>query len=466
MNIVSRTKDFVKYKVPPIVSTIFVGFFLLLQQSHLSYGMEEPEQPSHLPSPVAFSHFEEDKSLIDEYLAKLEGAELHFFWTTGRTLADNSAYEPDQKVDVGGSHFGQKFFPYVDKLLEVSPDKLKIKFVCDTMTRTSNKDIISVLCDKYGNRFEILPIEKVQENLLEAFPLYASKINLLFKNATQGNPVLVSDIYRVIGMVYGHDDSPTSDVTQKLYTYCDIDAFCYGMDYKPTKYQSHAGLIKALFNSVTKAPFYFGRKSTNNDLIKLQITEITPYKEFCERILGKLNMNSRVLTHFSTLHDRIKQCEESSQICPNVDSLVENPIEDLIYQVQLTTGPYFLADRNITCDLSYPGKTIGEWYAPEEVLNYKMERYENNRPTYVLHWEDDTAPLEEEVCKSFDLCCENYRKFLSAAFYARRFGINHPFNIIIRKRLVDDFPYNPNATPFRKFLEANFCNHHKDRQKD
>jgi hypothetical protein len=80
----------------------------------------------HMPNPVALRNFEEDKSLINECLDGVKDAQLHFFWTTGRTISDNPDYKPITEVEVSGSNYGRKFFPYVEGLLKNSPDNLKI----------------------------------------------------------------------------------------------------------------------------------------------------------------------------------------------------------------------------------------------------------------------------------------------------------------------------------------------------
>lgn len=405
---------------------------------------------------TAFKNFDIDKNLIDDCLNQIKQAELHFFWTTGRTLSDNNNYQPNTQVDVGGSKYGKKFFPYVDKLLEVSPSHLKVKLVADDLTIKSNENYITCLLGKYGNRFEILHINKVQDNLFTKFSSEEQKLKRLFKNATQGSPVIASDIYRIIGMAYGQNHE--SEINQTQYTYCDIDAFCYGVEAL-----SHGDFIKSLFSSVAQEPFYFGRSRTNNDLIKLCISNIKSYEEFCYKILSKIYIDAEVLTYFSNLHDRIKLCEQINIEDINIDSIVDEPIKDLILAVTLTTGPKFLEDKCITKNLSYPSETIGEWYAPEEVLDYTDLRYIATHPAAILDWRYCNFSAEEKkVCDAFDMDCNHYRKVLSAAFYAKRFGKNHPFNIVINTYLQDFFPYRVNS--FKDLLRVNYDFHHKDKE--
>ncbi|MDP1723165.1 MAG: hypothetical protein Q8L85_00485 [Alphaproteobacteria bacterium] len=417
------------------------------------YEKEFLDNPKTIES-TAFKNFDIDKNLIDDCLNQIKQAELHFFWTTGRTLSDNNNYQPNTQVDVGGSKYGKKFFSYVDKLLEVSPSHLKVKLVADDLTIKSNENYITGLLDKYGNRFEILHINKVQDNLFTKFSSEEQKLKCLFKNATQGSPVIASDIYRIIGMAYGQNHE--SEINQTQYTYCDIDAFCYGMEAL-----LHRDLIKSLFSSVVQEPFYFGRSRTNNDLIKLCISNIKSYEDFCYQILSNIYIDAEVLTYFSNLHDRIKLCEHINIEDINIDSVVKEPINDLILAVTRTTGPIFLIGKFITTNLSYPSETIGEWYAPEEVLDYTYPRYVATHPSSILDWGYGNASAEEKkVCDAFDVDCNHYRKVLSAAFYAKRFGKNHPFNIIINTYLQDYFPYRMNS--FKDLFRENFDFHHKD----
>ncbi|MDP3531746.1 MAG: hypothetical protein Q8S31_00435 [Alphaproteobacteria bacterium] len=419
------------------------------------YEKEFLDNPKTIES-TAFKNFDIDKNLIDDCLNQIKQAELHFFWTTGRTLSDNNNYQPNTQVDVGGSKYGKKFFSYVDKLLEVSPSHLKVKLVADDLTIKSNENYITGLLGKYGNRFEILHINKVQDNLFTKFSSEEQKLKCLFKNATQGSPVIASDIYRIIGMAYGQNHE--SEINQTQYTYCDIDAFCYGMEAL-----SHRDLIKSLFSSVVQEPFYFGRSRTNNDLIKLCISNIKSYEEFCCQILSNIYIDAEVLTYFSNLHDRIKLCEQVNIEDINIDSIIDEPIKDLILAVTLTTGPKFLFDKRITTNLSYPSVTIGEWYAPEEILDYTYPGYSAVRPPSILDWGSGDASAEEKkVCDAFEMDCDHYRKVLSAAFYAKRFGKNHPFNVRINTYLQDYFPYRMKS--FKDLLRVNFNFHHKDKE--
>lgn len=430
----------------------------------------QPNDENHNPSSVALQHFSRSKELIEECLKDVPSAQLHFFWTTGRTISDKSEYHPITKVDVGGSRYGQQFFVYVKALLENSPSKLKINFICDIPTRNSNIEAIRSLRHAYKNRFELLSIESVQANLLKAFSTNAQqkKIKLLFKNATQGSPVIASDVYRYIGMIFGQDTPPGIAVPQHIY--CDIDTLCCGM-----KSDSFKKLISALFKSINKSPFYFGRSEFGNDVIKLCIRDLNSHHEFCAALLKKIttnnviftrNLGKPVTTYFSKLHDMIKKCETDREFCSNILPHIPDPIHKLIKEVMWATGPEFDGGDKITRDLAwYPHESAAEWRDPAEVLDYNDDRYVTRHPTSVLNWGYTCASQEERNARyQFTNDCNIYKKLLSVYYYAKRFGEKHPFNLRVRQYLLDLYPYKSNS--FKSLLYVNFDFHNKDRTQD
>lgn len=417
-----------------------------------------------MPNPKAFGHFLDDKKLITDCLGATNDAQLHFYWTTGRTLSDNLSYQPMTQVSIGGERYGKKFFPYVEALLKHSPDKLSIKFICDTTTIESNQTHIQSLKSQYGNRFELLPVEGVIENLLKEFSTKEQvyKINVFFRNATQGSPVLASDVYRIIGMIYGQGHQV--GLKGALRTYCDIDAFCYGMET-----ENHVDLIESLFRYVPKSPFYFGRSHKNNDVIKICIEDLFLYRELCVRQLNNLVTdkiaipkfnNKSVVTHFSDLHDMIRKCEVDPVYCSQVVLNLPVPIYNLISEVVQATGPSFLYDVNITMNLLYPSETVGAWSTPEESLDHRRES-NNIHPPSILDWGmADSTPEEQRVCDEFITVCEQYRKCLGAYYYGKKFGEKHPFNLVLKAYLLNHCPYRSDS--FKELLRVNFACHNQD----
>jgi hypothetical protein len=440
-----------------------VGLALLftLQISHDANGMEA-EQPEHAPLQAAFEHFDQDKELIHQLLNGLE-AELHFYWTTGKTLNYDKSqeYGADEKVDIGGTTYGQKFFPYSEKLLEVSPANLKIVLTCDELTEDSNKDQIDKLKNKFTNRFKILDVFLVEMKLGRHFPKQKEKISLVFANAVGGLPVLTSDVFRFIAMMFGQYQPSmiTPRIAKKQYSYCDIDLFCGGMEGS-----SHEYLIRALFEHRTKTPFYIGVNNGmynfNNDLVKIYIGEdgIESYTLFCINILNRIRDYKGVVTHYVKLHEIIKKCESQEECSTNIDDFSTPLVKDIVNSVTIATGPKFIEYVNmLTKDLDYPLILEGGWYPPEDVLDWHNMRtdYRMTHPRSVLYWGiGDATPEEQQASQLFDNECDHYRQVLGSAFFAKRFGTKHPFNQIIRSYLHDHYPYNSGS--FKDLLKVNF----------
>jgi len=425
----------------------------------------EREPQTHPQQLLAIKNISASKDIIHQCLADVKKAELHFFWTTGRTLSKNNDYNPDTHVNVGGVEYGQDFFPCVDSLLKNSPNHLKINFVCDSLTYDSYKVSIFVLKQRYKERFEILDINDVTKHLLQNFPTFNDKINTVFKNATQGNPVLASDIYRIIGMIYGKP--MPLDLDHAQHTYCDVDTFCHGMQHKTQKH--HIKLIESLFQKPSlKEKFYFGRRINNNDLIKISIDDLSSYKEFCERMLNKLNLEEKIFTYFSDLHNIITLSETNAEqgfnMCLNFKpmpfgSIMPNTngnFDDLRYSITRATGPLFVReDEGITYDINeYPAITAGEWW--------KHERDSFLRETQSAYFPGDNKDLEEKI--KFAAIFVDYKHLISLAMYAKRFGENHPFNVKIKEHLKENFPYASGA--FKNYLEDHYTYYHNKEGKN
>lgn len=457
MNIKSYLWSAYKYKV--------VVFSVML--SMCIHAMEMAPQPEYPPLQQAFEHFDEDAELIREYLKDIK-AELHFYWTTGRTLDTNKTieYGADINVEIGGLKYGRKFIPYITKLLEVSPNTLGIRLVLDWDTFSAYEEQLNALEEKYNDRFKLIFVHEVHLRLLSAFPNNKEKINMVFKNAMEGLPVIPSDIYRLIGMLFGQY-CPNLLLTkaEKQCTYCDVDLFCWNMEQ-----DSHQSLIKALFQPANKDPFYVGVmvQFINNDLIKLRIAKggLEPYKKYCVEILNSIANYHGVLTHFVKLHEQIKKCEDGESFSQNINDFFPSPFEDPVFAVTFATGPKFLANkvaRSLSFDLDYHTEVEGEWCPPEVELYWQISKNVETRPIYILRWINNSFPDVETEKSIFETECDKYRSVLGAAFYAKRFGKNHPYNKVIWKYLMDNYPYKSEF--FEKLLKANFDCYQKHGQK-
>ena len=414
-------------------------------------------------STQVLENFKQNELLIKNYLSSVKEGQLHFFWTRGYTFNDTLEYNPNKTVNIGGTEYKDKFFPYITQLLKYSPDNLVIKLIIDKMTMASNKDSIETLQNLYEKRFQISFINDVQERLLNHFADNSSKerINDIFKNATAGTPVLASDIYRVIGMIYGHDQ--TFKPNEVLYTYSDIDVFCHSMEVKSDQNEL---LIKSLFASSvdTQSAFYMGRSRKNNDIIKLRVADIDKYNDFCIKTLHRINTKNSVIDHFTKLHQQIRSFEENTNQT-NREMYVPERIDNLIDTVMQATGPNFLRGDHVKSDLTYPSKTAGAWYAPEDILDYTYSRYYMANPNNIFLWDmSDYKPEQKKIAQAFTNRCDSYLKFIATAFYAKPFGVNHPFNVALHKHLRDNFPYH--STEFTDILRMSYQKMHPDKQKD
>lgn len=458
---VHKMKKCIYKIISPVISALFF--------STVAISSDIAEDPNR-PSQSTLQKMEEHGKLIHECLEPVEKAELHLYWTTGYTLSDNLDYMPDTQVNVGGLKYAQKIFPLLHKLLDISPKHLEVKFVLDPMTFQFNAPQINEIHASHGERFKVVMIDDVWAKLKKHFndPLNMQSIDRVFQNGTRGKSVLTSDIYRVIGPLFGYD--LPSDVFKTLFTYVDVDAFCGGMA-SSGDYLNQ--MITALFYPVTKeaaAPdfrFYFGRNINNSDLIKIRVKDVEAYSQFCKQVLDKLYLSKPVFNYFTTLHNKIRQYEGDSSLSINGDDLIY-PVatrdESFVRTVMNATGPEFLCFKGITYDLEYPKELAGEWYAPQERLNYHMTRNSSCKPSNGLTWPSLNVTSEEEAAAmAFDQDCDAYReKFLTAACYAKRFGSKHPFNMLLRQALVDFYPYQ--APSFKNLLEKNFESYNKDKK--
>ncbi len=424
-------------------------------------------------------HFQEDAAVIKESLNHVSTAELHFYWTTGY---EDMREEDIQPVHVGGIQYSNIFHQYVAALLSNSPDHLKVKFVCDTATQRYNQKWISFLQEQYAQRFESLPIVSIKASLLGAFPEQKDFIELIFKNATGGNPAIPSDVYRFIGMIYGRK-LETEKVYQTQYTYCDIDTFCSGMDlpneemvqyydFESCSYKNkivatngHTNLIRALFTKPTwkevksvhdpSTTFYVGMRIDNdgnyNDLIKIQIKNMSSYRKFCEEVLFKidfLNQKKRcgqfdVLTYFPTLYAYIRGCEQ------NLEANFSDYLDHFLYpdfqvnDIIEVTGPNFTKELEKCLPLiqTYPMICSWEWHGTQLI------ECGNNALEYVNCERSESC---SQVATEFSL----YASRVSDAFFAKRFGTQHPFNVKMVEYLQNHFPFSTSS--FKKLMKKSY----------
>jgi hypothetical protein len=403
------------------------------------------------------SYFEKDAEVINKSLQNFKTAELHFFWTTGYMVDSENEYGVNLDIKIGGKTYAPLFPDYLGLLLKNSPNKLNIKFVCDPMTRDSN-EWITKLHKTYETRFQILDSEDVLNNLLKAFPKHAEIITVIFLNATQGNPAIPSDFYRLIGMLYG-SGLDLIELEKILFTYCDVDTFCYGMSCPneemgfsfvdeeikqiSKKVDGHTNLIKALFAPLNpekrktqflgnepldpKETFYIGKRHTGSSIIKLWVKELKQYEKICTNILRALDYNRKninILNYFSLLQKNVRQeANIENNFISYIDKFSHITVKtnDIIDE----TGPGFLKKFFNAQDHwpifplnDHPDITAMEWHRTHYLENLDLV---------------EEANLEKKFTQ--------YTNRISDAFYTLKFGMNHPFNKKMRDYLTTEFPY-------------------------
>jgi hypothetical protein len=438
------------------------------------------------------SYFQENALVIKLALEHVSSAELHFFWTTGRQPeAMKAEYGANFQVDIGGSRFGQKFPIYVGFLLEYSPAHLVIKLTCDELTRESNKEWMTLLQAEHPNRFQVLDIRNVRDNILLALPEQWETLQTVFQNATKGNPAIGSDIYRLIALVYGSNPIPPG-VQNTQYTYCDVDTFCFGMSqpnqktrryfdfeaqeikYKLMEENGHTNLVKALFcpmqmqqapikkslffvepTLTVDTPVYIGRKDhdggNSNNLIKLRIRDLQAYKSFCFEVLTKM-LSSRelqteslnLLTYFPTLHDHVSRgaVDVEKEFASYLETFSSSTVDP--NDIMHVTGPGLVDRLKFVC---FP---LGQEY-PD------INEMEWNRIHYLERGQ--LGPLSDLGSGGSDFSASVYREFtnyarkLSNAVYVLRFGAKHPFTLKLMDHLRSHFPYaSPSFKAYMKQL--------------
>ncbi len=420
---------------------------------------------------IGETHLEEDKQLIHHLIQK--PTELHFYWSFGR---DVEGYP----VRMGGEKYHERFTRYLNKLLDVSPAFLKVVLALDGLTLQANQSWIETLQIKYPNRLELRLIGDAQAKLEKAFPEYSESIQQIFANASQGNPVIASDIYRLLCMV------DTENVLSTIFTYCDVDTFVYGCDTLPFELKKraqfdfetksltfvkeevevpgHSNLMKALFqepicdSTKLRRGFFEERDPNtsfflcrpmeretgykNSDIVKFKVQDVESYNRFSSSILSYLEKHLKddakplnILNYFTKLHGYIKAFEGKAKEAISLEfqaylkafnTLAVQPSE-----VIAVTGPGLL-DRREECSslgVDRPRVASWEWHGTQLLdgtLGGPLCTVSHRNPTY------------EKTQKSFDL----YANRLNDALYAKKFGEDHPFYMALKNYLIQHFPYN------------------------
>ncbi|MBA4117999.1 MAG: hypothetical protein C0514_03785 [Candidatus Puniceispirillum sp.] len=403
------------------------------------------------------SHFDSGAHAFASHLAHTHDATLDFFWTTGVTLSDNPSYAPDAHVYVGGTPaYGAKFFPYVASLLEHTPAHLRVRFVCDGRTQEANRAALDEVSGAFGTRFEIINIEDVVARLHDVFPEKREVLGAVFDNATRGNPAIASDIYRLIGMYFGHAPADLSTPIQR--TYCDVDTFIHAMDAS-----GYEKLIEALFGvsslsndnlfddalnklrAANEDAFMMWRNNTGNSLIKMRLGQKDVHHVWCQDVvLNRIDPTQDWLLGRTKLHDAIRAFET----CDDADK------EDLFYKalghdkaepkdVIDGTGPGFTdGGPHMVMSLNYPDTCTWAWSG--------VQGLKAGKP--VMTFVADRSLAESFIGWDFKYSCEVYTDVVNAALQAKRFGVLHPFTQYALDYLKNNNPYTANRDSLRALI--------------
>lgn len=367
-------------------------------------------------------------------------ATLNFFWTTGVSLSDDPIYFPPKRVDVGGTHdYGARFFPCVSALLENTPPHLRVRFVCDARTLSTNNKALSRLRFFFPTRFFVVNVENVIQNLREVFPEDIAVLSSVFDNATRGNPAIASDLYRLVGMHFGHGKRPQGPVQ---HTYCDVDTFLHAMFCKEAPMFIRALLGKSslierwttdgLLDERQKnaSAFMMWRHHNISDVIKMHVDDEAVYHAWCREILGEIDPKASWLLGRTRLHDAIRDFEKN----PDLDAFREAASFDCAAPMDVIngTGPGFTrAGPFVVANLFYPSTSTWAWCGTQGL---KMG-------TSPLDFLRDSSLQDTPPAQSFMTACKDYVNVLSAAFFAKKFGENHPFFCQALAVLEEKNPY-------------------------
>lgn len=414
------------------------------------------------------THLENSRALLHELIQAPR--ELHFFWGFGREIKD-------YPVKIGGEKYHEAFKKYLTKLLEVSPAALRVVLALDEGSFEANKTWIEPLIHTYKNRLEVRLVSAIQEKLEKTYPEHVLTIESIFTNAEAGNPVIASDIYRLLAMV----DPEKVDST--IFTYCDVDTFVYGCEAsgiekitrpqfdfntrkrvlieKEIEVPDHKDLLQALFQEPTFTPtrsgffaernpnesFFLSRPMEretgykNNDIVKFKVNALKHYQDFSRSILDHLNRHLsdaakplNILNYFTTLHSFIKACEGKNE---EALKLVFNDYLDtfnsqvvLMKDVIQVTGPGLLDKRPECSPLRVVHPRVATWgWHGTELLEH-----------------ESAEPLEgfSSSLTSFHQALNHFKSYVNRihdALYAQKFGENHPFYLHLKAYLESKFPY-------------------------
>jgi hypothetical protein len=368
---------------------------------------------------------------------------LYFYWTTGRKADDNQ--NSNAQVFIGGKDYAAAFQSNLEKLLMMSRSNFSVTLICDDLTYNTNDEWLDRLRSKSKGRFTISFVTSILENLIKVFPKQKSILMSIFQNAEGGNPVIVSDFWRLIGMPFVDPGTNTSWPAHQInYVYCDSDIF--GYEYPDREEVLVKDVLLSDMSPSEKEKqqgFIIARQQYSSDVIKIKVEDPEEYKKFCGSVLWHQKKNTRLLNYYPTLSSFIHTGSLSK------DCLYFVTGQEINHRTVLDlTAPGLLnvlESRYTMQPITYPAIYAFSWYGSQLLENGE----------FTFRVEDPNKPDQEFVFRSVDnlsrtvddLIIQDFRKYskkVALAFYAKRFGEDHPFYLDLVNHLKEKNPFkNP-----------------------
>lgn len=396
-----------------------------------------------------------------------ERFELHFFWTKGQQLSLSELEA--KKVTIGGDASNEaSFFDALEQELQRNDD-FDVVMVCDDPTEISNKDKFAVLKQKYKSRFSVRKIDVVVRNLLNVFAGREFILGKIFQNATGGNPVIASDFYRIIGLLFGGDYPFTTE--RRLFAYCDVDLFAH-------RTAQVMDSLRKPFNNVKEKGHgqnWYGIHADNNDLIKHFIIDRREHFSFCAQALLFADLNYSWEGSILDLYPNLDNAALKAQ---------DNP-EKGFYDYKEKVHPY-IGDKILIKTLDSTGRAF--WDILLESKNIQNLDYKHHCPGswlpggtiksrdfisgHILH-RDSLIPFSgflwvwnflfslepgqlkaanygKITTKFLKKICQYDNFFKIYLLAKKRYGDDHPLVLRFQEELAKKFPFTSDA--YRIFL--------------
>lgn len=409
--------------------TRFLALFLFISISLTPLHSMDLPPKEQAPSKLSTSQIDFN-SLINP--AEKERIEIHFFWTTGRPYnLLKEEYGADRVVNMGGTKWAEKFNSYIIDFLYCTPECVTVVFVCDRLTSESNAPLFNLLSSKFDNRFQLTLWETLTTKIYEKLPQHATTLKLFFDQGFYGNPAIASDVNRLIGIPLVCDDTGIP-FDKTMWTYTDVDTFCYALEHEKID-----DYLTALLKTQLGSFSYKARGK--NDVVKFGFKDREIYNDHVGKVVKKLiknytfrleNRDIHVMNYLKILFSFVEKNDFKGYIDKYKDDVDEGVERGIIY----LTGPGFTNKLKMS-QLYYPSTSSLEWnpmaYYTNSLTGYLDHLY------YLNYFGDEHYTIQNHIGNLFD----KYLPHLRRAMATKRFGPLHPFNVDLLTWLRENNPY-------------------------